>query len=47
MPIDIDEEEVVSEQEDSLSEVSSIWSRKPRNANQHYGSTSYGTTPPV
>ncbi|KAF1807762.1 PQ loop repeat-domain-containing protein [Mucor lusitanicus] len=42
VPIDIDEEEVVSEQEDSLSEVSSILSRKPRNANQHYGSTSHG-----
>lgn len=37
MPIDIDEE-VVSEQEDSQSEVSSILSRKTKNANQHYGS---------
>ncbi|KAL7308854.1 hypothetical protein PS15m_010993 [Mucor circinelloides] len=42
VPIDIDEE-VVSEQEDSQSEVSSILSRKPKNANQHYGSTFQST----
>lgn len=38
--VPINDEDVLSDQEDFQSETSSILSRKPINANLHYGSTS-------